>query len=77
MKQKLTILTENATTDTRSPILDGYNSGFYFDQKEDKSVLTQVDKNAFPTIHTILSDTSIPVLREEGEMISCDERKNG
>ncbi len=57
-------------------ILDIYNSeDFNVEYKEDKSPLTQADKNAHNEIVKYLNKTGIPVLSEEGKHLSYDERK--
>ncbi len=57
-------------------ILNIYNSdNFNIEFKEDKSPLTQADKNAHNKIVEYLNKTGIPVLSEEGRHLSYSERK--
>ncbi len=57
-------------------ILNIYNSdNFNIEFKEDKSPLTQADKNAHNKIVEYLNKTDIPVLSEEGRHLSYSERK--
>jgi len=53
-----------------------YNSDFGIELKPDNSPLTLADKRAHKVIVEYLSPTNIPILSEEGKMISFDERKN-
>lgn len=58
-------------------ILNIYNSkDFNVEYKEDKSPLTQADKNAHEEIVNHLNKTGIPVLSEEGKHLPYDARKN-
>ncbi len=57
-------------------ILNIYNSdNFNIEFKEDKSPLTQADKNAHNKIVEYLNKTGIPVLSEEGKHLPYSERK--
>ncbi|MCF6242671.1 MAG: 3'(2'),5'-bisphosphate nucleotidase CysQ [Bacteroidales bacterium] len=57
-------------------ILNVYNSKeFNVEFKDDKSPLTQADKNAHNEIVRHLNKTGIPVLSEEGKHLSFSERK--
>lgn len=53
-----------------------YNSDFDVELKTDNSPLTLADKRAHKVIAEHLRPTNIPVLSEEGKIISFDERKN-
>lgn len=57
-------------------ILEVYNSDFDVEHKEDKSPLTEADKRAHLKIVSILTESNIPILSEEGKEISYEERKN-
>lgn len=57
-------------------ILKVYNTDFAVEHKEDKSPLTEADKNANNIIVRELNSTSIPILSEEGREISFEERKD-
>jgi 3'(2'), 5'-bisphosphate nucleotidase len=72
----LITLSIEAAIKAGSAILEVYQSEFAVEHKEDRSPLTLADKNAHDVINEILSSTSIPVLSEEGKMISYDERKS-
>ena len=55
-------------------ILEVYNSEFSVELKDDKSPLTEADKNAHLEIMEGLKETGIPVLSEEGREIPFAER---
>lgn len=57
-------------------ILKVYSTNFNVEHKDDRSPLTQADKNAHEAIKKILDHTGIPVLSEEGKEIDYSERKN-
>lgn len=57
-------------------ILKVYGTAFTVDIKEDKSPLTQADKNAHKAIMQHLEGIGIPVLSEEGKEIPYEERKD-
>lgn len=57
-------------------ILKVYESDFAVETKDDKSPLTLADKNAHQRIASLLADTDIPVLSEEGKSIPYAERSN-
>ncbi len=57
-------------------ILKVYNSDFAIENKDDRSPLTQADKNAHKVIAAMLEETEYPVLSEEGSQIEFEERKN-
>ncbi len=59
-----------------SEILKIYNTNFDVAYKKDESPLTLADKNAHNTIISILKDTGIPILSEEGRSIPYEERKD-
>lgn len=56
-------------------IMKVYSREFSVEEKEDKSPLTQADKNAHEVIKSILEKTGIPVLSEEGKQMEFAERK--
>ncbi len=57
-------------------ILDVYHSNdFQAESKEDKSPLTLADKRAHAAIVSILKETGLPILSEEGKTIPYEERK--
>jgi len=57
-------------------IMEVYASDFAVEHKDDKSPLTLADKNCNDIIESFLLKTEIPVLSEEGSVITFDERKN-
>jgi 3'(2'), 5'-bisphosphate nucleotidase len=57
-------------------ILKVYESDFAIEHKDDKSPLTEADKQAHQAIARELDATAYPVLSEEGRDIPYDERKN-
>jgi len=69
-------LTIEAAILAGNAILEVYRSEFAVELKDDKSPLTLADKKAHEVINAMLSKTSIPILSEEGRMISYDERKD-
>lgn len=57
-------------------ILDVYSTAFNVDIKEDRTPLTEADRQAHLRITEHLTDTQIPILSEEGRDIPFDERKS-
>lgn len=57
-------------------ILKVYETNFHVTFKADKSPVTMADKNAGDIITSLLSETNIPVLSEEGPDFSFEKRKN-
>ncbi len=57
-------------------ILDVYNQDFSVSTKEDNSPLTEADQRAHEAIKDILQPTGLPLLSEEGKMMSFDERRD-
>lgn len=57
-------------------ILKIYNTNFEVEFKDDESPLTMADKNANDVIISLLKETGIPILSEEGRKIPFNERKN-
>ena len=55
-------------------IMKVYKTDFNFETKEDNSPLTLADKAAHKKIMSFLSQTSIPVLSEEGKHLPFEER---
>ncbi len=56
-------------------ILKVYARDFDVETKDDKSPLTEADKNSHLAIMSFLEKTDIPVLSEEGKEMSYEERK--
>lgn len=69
--EKLALISFNAGLE----ILKVYNSDFAVESKDDRSPLTQADKNAHQIIQEELSKTPYPILSEEGKEIDFQERK--
>ena len=66
----------NASIKGGHAIIKVYASDFAVEHKDDKSPLTLADKNCNDIIESFLLKTEIPVLSEEGSVITFDERKN-
>ena len=56
-------------------ILQVYKRDFAIETKSDNSPLTEADKLSHQVIKTVLAETGIKVLSEEGRQINYDERK--
>lgn len=57
-------------------IMQVYAYDFSVFTKEDNSPLTEADRQAHESIKTILSETALPLLSEEGKQTPFEERKN-
>ncbi|MEZ4720586.1 MAG: 3'(2'),5'-bisphosphate nucleotidase CysQ [Flavobacteriales bacterium] len=57
-------------------ILKVYARDFDVETKDDKSPLTEADRNSHLAIMSYLNQTDIPVLSEEGKHMGYDERKH-
>ncbi|MEQ8910545.1 MAG: 3'(2'),5'-bisphosphate nucleotidase CysQ [Vicingaceae bacterium] len=57
-------------------ILEVYNSDFAVEHKDDKSPLTEADKQSHLAIVEDLEKKAFPILSEEGRDIAFEERKN-
>tara|TARA_B110000503_G_scaffold143562_2_gene245868 strand:+ start:162 stop:971 length:810 start_codon:yes stop_codon:yes gene_type:complete len=76
-KQKeLLELCSRASLVAGKAILEIYNSDFAVEHKDDKSPLTEADKQSHLAIVEVLKDTGIPILSEEGRDIPFEERKD-
>lgn len=64
-----------ASLDGGREIMEVYNNTIEIEYKDDKSPLTQADKNAHNAIVKLLDPTNVPVLSEEGQHLDYDERK--
>ncbi len=70
-------LAEKAALKAGEAILEIYNSGdFGVEMKSDRSPLTLADKAAHAIICSQLEETGLPILSEEGNNITYEERKN-
>lgn len=66
----------NASIKAGEKIIEVYNSDFAVEHKDDKSPLTLADKKSHEEIISILNESKIPVLSEEGKNIPYSERKD-
>ena len=65
-----------ASLEAGKAILKVYESEFAIEQKEDKSPLTEADKQSHLAIIKFLEKTDYPILSEEGREVPFSERKN-
>ncbi|MBS1729237.1 MAG: 3'(2'),5'-bisphosphate nucleotidase CysQ [Bacteroidetes bacterium] len=65
-----------ASIEAGKAILNIYSQDFSVETKSDNSPLTQADKNAHLVIKDALKDLGLPILSEEGKLLSFEERKN-
>lgn len=65
-----------ASVEAGKEILKIYDTAFEVEYKEDDTPLTKADQNASEKIIALLKDTNIPVLSEEGEHFTYENRKN-
>ncbi len=75
-RETLLLTAINAAIAGGKEILEVYESDFAVEHKDDKSPLTEADKRAHLAIVSILKETQLPVLSEEGKNIPFEERKN-
>jgi len=76
MISELTQLAIKAAIEASKDILTIYKSDdFEIERKEDNSPLTKADKAAHKIISSILQDSKIPILSEEGKSIPYETRK--
>lgn len=66
----------HASIEAGKAILNVYNQDFTVETKSDNSPLTQADKNSHNVIKDALSGTGLPILSEEGKLLSYEERKD-
>ena len=69
-------IAKKAAVKAGEEILNIYQKDFKVNYKKDNSPLTIADQRANDVIEKILSETSIPILSEEGKQIDFEERKN-
>lgn len=74
-KKELLELCCRASLVAGEAILEIYNSDFAVEHKDDKSPLTEADKQSHLAIVKLLEQTNIPILSEEGRDIPYSERK--
>ena len=74
--ENLLLKAVNASIEAGKAILEVYNSDFAVEHKEDKSPLTEADKQSNAVIEHFLSDTGLPLLSEEGKSIAYEDRKD-
>ena len=76
MISELTQLAIFAAIEASKSIIPIYQSNdFEVEIKQDNSPLTKADKSAHNIITSILQETKIPILSEEGKNIPYDTRK--
>jgi 3'(2'), 5'-bisphosphate nucleotidase len=75
-KKELLELCIHASLVAGKAILEIYNSDFSVEHKDDKSPLTEADKQSHLAIVEVLKGTNIPILSEEGRDIPYEERKD-
>jgi len=79
-EMNLSVLTQTAIHASElacQEILKVYHSNdFQAESKEDNSPLTLADKRAHTVIVSVLRETALPILSEEGKSIPYEERKN-
>lgn len=63
-----------ASIEAGKEILEVYESTFEVEYKDDKSPLTIADKRAHQKIVSMLKETGIPILSEEGKALDYEER---
>lgn len=66
----------HASIEAGKAILNIYNQDFTVETKSDNSPLTQADKNSHNVIKEALTGTNLPILSEEGKLLSFHERKD-
>lgn len=64
-----------ASIEAGKEILEVYENTFEVEYKDDKSPLTLADKKAHLKIVSMLKETGIPILSEEGKQLAYEERK--
>lgn len=64
-----------ASLEAGKAVLSHYNTAFDIEYKADNSPLTSADKASHDVIESILSETSLPILSEEGKDIPYHVRK--
>jgi 3'(2'), 5'-bisphosphate nucleotidase len=75
MKNLLSIAIQ-ASIDAGKAIMEVYAEKIDVEIKEDKSPLTQADKNANDVINNYLIDTRIPIISEENKQLDYSQRKD-
>tara|TARA_B100000809_G_scaffold266666_1_gene330598 strand:- start:5781 stop:6572 length:792 start_codon:yes stop_codon:yes gene_type:complete len=75
MKNLLSIAIQ-ASIDAGKAIMEVYAEKINVEIKEDKSPLTQADKNANDVINNYLIDTRIPIISEENKQLDYSQRKD-
>jgi len=73
MKKLLSIAIQ-ASIAAGSTIMEVYAKKIDIEFKEDKSPLTQADKNANDVINNYLIDTGIPIISEENTQLDYSQR---
>lgn len=71
----LVALSITAALEAGKKILEVYNKDFDVEIKDDKSPLTEADKQSHLAIKEFMGRTNIPMLSEEGKKMEYEERK--
>ena len=74
--QNLLAIAIKAALEAGTEILNVYETNFNVETKDDKSPLTQADKNANTVINRYLKTTGIPIISEENRQLDYSERKD-
>lgn len=75
MKNLLSIAIQ-ASIEAGNAIMEVYAKEIDVEIKDDKSPLTQADKNANDVINSYLIDTKIPIISEENKQLNYSQRKD-
>ena len=75
LEDKNLITAIEASLKAGKAIMEVYNSVYEVEYKDDKSPLTQADKNANEVINGYLKPTGIPIISEENKQIEYNFRK--
>jgi 3'(2'), 5'-bisphosphate nucleotidase len=75
MKNLLSIAIQ-ASIDAGKAIMEVYAEKIDIEIKEDKSPLTQADKNANDVINNYLTNTRVPIISEENKQLDYSQRKD-
>ena len=75
-KERVNRIVQSRSIGSGKAILEIYNSDFAVEHKDDKSPLTEADKQSHLAIVAMLKETGIPILSEEGRDIPFEERKD-
>ena len=74
--EKLIEIAIKASIEAGKAIMEIYDTDFDIAYKKDHSPLTAADHAAHQIISSLLENTSLPILSEEGKHLPFDERKD-